>query len=601
MAYSLDEEKEQLNGVRSVYSASPDDLAPDSGPQSDDFEQQTPPATSKEHNGRREAASSEGADSTLGGVAHNHLNAGEFQQGSQFNTRQQHHGQREGALAHNHLDVTEFQQQSSFNSREEYKERLEETLAHSHLPQVEHQHSPPTTRKEHNGQLDTGFPDTVPEDEFEEDLPHTSKRPRQGWLTPMVIGTGIGFALTVVGMGMLPKLQSKGTSPTPAATESVAPSLTVTVAPVETTMVARTLAAKGEVAALDLLPVLPLTTGLQIKQVMAEEGDTVKVGQILAVLDNSILQAQLQQAKAQLESSQAVVGQRQAALAQARATLAQSQRELARYQYLANQGAVNRQDLDTRSTAVATNDQAVQVAISNISSAQADVRNNQAKIQQLQTQLEQTVVRAPANGIVAERVDMARVGYVTGATQKLFSIIRDGYLELQAKVPETQLPEVRIGAPVTITSSADNNIRIQGKVREISPLINQDTRQAIVKVNLPSSSYKEFRLRPGMFLQAVIVSNTAQALTVPPTSVQPQSAGKGIVYLLNNDNTVRAQTVEVGVTINRAELSLSKGDNLSKARVEIKSGLKLGDRVVVDGAGYLKDGDKVRVVQQPRQ
>lgn len=487
--------------------------------------------------------------------------------------------------------VEEFEQQTALAIKKEHNGQPEEAIAHNHI-----EATLPASGKEQRELLEEAFLDSLlePEESVEDFLSTPPKKSSQRRsLIPLLLGTGIGIALTVVGMGLLPTLNSKSGSPVAPAKESLAPSLSVTVAPVETTTVSKTLNATGTVAAFDLLPVLPRASGLQIKQVLAEEGDIVKEGQILAVLDNSVLQTQLQQAKAQLESSQAVVGQKQAALAQSRATLAQSQRELARYQYLANQGAVNRQDLDTRTTTVATNQQAVQVAIANIGSAQADVRNSQAKIQELQTQIEQTLVRAPANGIIAEK--NARVGDVSATfqAQKLFSLIRDRHLELQLKVPETQLPQVQVGAPVTVTSNADRRLRIQGKVRDISPLVDQQTRQATVKVDLPPSSYQDFQLRPGMFLQGAIVANTAQGLAVPATAVLPQSDGKATVYLLNQDNTVKAQAVEVGVTTNPSNTQES---DPSKARIEIKRGLKLGDRVVVDGAGYLKDGDRVKVV-----
>jgi multidrug efflux pump subunit AcrA (membrane-fusion protein) len=159
--------------------------------------------------------------------------------------------------------------------------------------------------------------------------------------------------------------------------------MSVTVAPVQTTSVARTLNVTGTVAARDLIPVLPQTTGLQIKQILVEEGDVVKQGQVIAVLDNSVLQAQINEARADIESNQAVVGQRQAALAQARATLAEAQRNLQRYQELANAGAISRQELDTRATTAATAREAVRVAQANISSASADVRSSRASLAQL--------------------------------------------------------------------------------------------------------------------------------------------------------------------------------------------------------------------------
>lgn len=248
-------------------------------------------------------------------------------------------------------------------------------------------------------------------------------------MTPTLVGIGIGVALGVAGTRFLP---GEKTATVAKAPPTPPPSMTVTVAPVETTQLARTLETTGTVAAYDLLPVLPQTTGFQVKQVMASEGQRVQVGQVLAVLDNSVLQAQISGAKAQLEAALALVQQKQAAKSQTQAALAQSQASLAeararfndaqttlkRYQTLADKGAISLQDLDTRRTeaiaaaevvrvaeaAIGSSQANIRSAEANIISAQADVRNNQAKIQQLETQLGQTSVKAPASGIVAEKI-----------------------------------------------------------------------------------------------------------------------------------------------------------------------------------------------------
>ncbi|MBC6434036.1 efflux RND transporter periplasmic adaptor subunit [Nostoc sp. HG1] len=211
-----------------------------------------------------------------------------------------------------------------------------------------------------------------------------------------------------------------------------------------------------------------------------------------------------------------------------------------------------------------------------------------ARVQQLQTQLGQTVVRSPVAGVIAEK--LARVGDVTGVppqtqvgtviggTQKLFSIIQDEKLELQAKVPEIQLNQVKIGASVQITSDVDQRVRSQGRVREIQPQVNDQRREATVKIDLPPTSL----LKPGMFASAAITTNSGMKIVVPQKAVQSQADSSVIVFTLSSGDIVRSQKVELGDPAN--------GD-----KVEIKSGLQLGDRVVVDGAGYLKDGDKVRV------
>ncbi|WP_392531999.1 efflux RND transporter periplasmic adaptor subunit [Nostoc sp. C117] len=452
------------------------------------------------------------------------------------------------------------------------------------------------------------------------------------WLKPLFLGAGLGIAIAFAGMAILSHLPSR--QPSAVADKKVNPAMTVTIATVQTGRVVRTLKTTGTVAARDLIPVLPQTNGLQIKSIPEDvkEGAFVKQGQVLAVLDDSVLQNQISQARADVESkqadvqsrqadlaskqsdlasSQAIVQQKQADLAQAKAKLEEAAKNYQRYQQLADSGTISKQELDTRSYAVKTAIQVVNLSQENVHSAQANVRSAQsnignakasinkakadvkssvAKVQQLQTQLGQTVVRAPVSGAIAEK--LARIGDVTGVppqtqagtviggTQKLFSIIQDDKLELQAKVPETQLTQVKIGASVQITSDVDRRVRSQGRVREIQPQINDQRREAIVKIDLPPTTL----LKPGMFARAAITTNSAMKIVVPQKAVQSQPDSSVIAFTLSGEDIVHTQKVELGDPAN--------GD-----KVEIKSGLQLGDRVIVDGAAYLKDGDKVRVVK----
>jgi RND family efflux transporter MFP subunit len=366
--------------------------------------------------------------------------------------------------------------------------------------------------------------------------------------------------------------------------EIVIPKQRVTAIAVQSQPIQRRLEATGTVMAYDLLPILPKASGLQIEEVLVDEGDWVTTGQVLAVLDRAVLTAQLQQIQAQLTAAQAVVQQRQAALAQAQATLAEAETNLTRFQNLAAEGAISQQDLDTRSTTVATASESVRVAVANIASAEAEVQNQEARIQQMETQIAQTLVKAPANGLVAER--FARVGDLTSNSDALFSVIRDRRLELQVTLPETQLPQVRVGAGVEIASDSDPTLKLRGTVREIAPLIDPETRQARLDIDLPSSD----RLRPGMFLRATLILSQASSITVPAQAVLPQADGTSVVYRLGNGDGVSAQMVEVGQVLD----STAPG----QSQLEIVTGLQLGDRIVVAGAGYLKDGDQVEVIEE---
>jgi RND family efflux transporter MFP subunit len=516
------------------------------------------------------------------------------------------------------------------------------------------------------------------------------------WPT-MLAGAGIGVAATLLAVQLTGgKQNARPAVPIPSASQQ-ATAQTVTVAPVESAQVGETLEATGTVVAYDLLPVLPQTNGLQIKQVLVKEGDAVEKGQTMAVLDDSVLRSQIaealagvqsanstvEQAEAQVQQAQSTqqeaqagvaqaqagvekaiadaaqaktgVGQAQAGvnqakagvtqakagIASAQAKLDQAQREVNRTQNLASQGVISQQDLERRKTErqtavqdlnktkadlntaleeqnkaaeevrsaiakVATAEANISTARAALSSARAkvntagasvssaranvgnnsaSVRSNDAQVKQLQTQLEQTIVRAPDSGTVAERI--GRVGDVSSGSQKLFSIIRGNKLELQLKVPETQVAQVRPGTAVQITSDSDKRIKLSGTVRDISPLVDPQNRQATVKIDLPASEF----LRSGMFLRASISTATAQGLKVPAKAILPQPDGSSIVYKLVGEDKVQAQPVEVG------EISGGAVGDLTAAKVEVKKGLKAGDRVVISGAGYLKDGDRVKVVK----
>ena len=263
-------------------------------------------------------------------------------------------------------------------------------------------------------------------------LSKSDQKLTRAWLKPLFLGAGLGIAIALAGMGVLSRFTSRQQSAV--ADKKVNPVMTVTIAKVETDRVFRTLKTTGTVAARELIPVLAQTNGLQIKSIPEDvkEGTFVKKGHVLAVLDGSILQSQISQAKADVESKQAdveskqadlaakqadlasnkaIVQQKQADLAQAKAKLEEAAKNYQRYQQLADSGTISKQELDTRSYAVKTAVEIVNLSQENVRSAQAnigsaqanivnaqatinkakaDVRSSAAKVQQLQTQLGQT-------------------------------------------------------------------------------------------------------------------------------------------------------------------------------------------------------------------
>ncbi len=447
---------------------------------------------------------------------------------------------------------------------------------------------------------------------------------RWPWLMPLFLGTALGGAIAF-GATQLKSPSNVQSTNAPNVAQTTLPAQTVTVGTVDTVSIPRTLSAKGTIAARNLISIVPQRGG-QIKQILVKEGQTVKIGQPLAYVDDAELQIQINQAKAQVQSSQGVVQQRQAAFAEAKAKEAgaraseqeslanlaqtkakqlQAQQKLKRYGQLAAQGAISQdtfQGYQTDSSAQTESVRAAQAKISSaqesvksslaantsaqasIGSAQADVRNSIAKVEQLRAQVGQTIVRAPATGVITRPQvegkiqEIAQIGDFSSSAKPLFSIISNDQLELQAEVPASQLPQIDLGSPAQITAEADNRVRIDGKVRNVEQLVNAGSRQAIVKIDFPPTDL----LRPGMFAKAAIVTSTAMGTTVPAKAVQFQPDKSALVFVLSGVDQVRAQKVEVGEPLN--------GD-----RVEIRTGLKSGDRIVIAGAGYIKDGDRVRI------
>jgi multidrug efflux pump subunit AcrA (membrane-fusion protein) len=465
-------------------------------------------------------------------------------------------------------------------------------------------------------------PDETTAPEFKKHNTVSSPLPNLGKVLPkrlpkgrgLLVGMGAGAVFVLGGIGIITPQQSDVTTQEfPSATS---PAQSVTVATAENSRVKQTIKATGSVAAFDAIPVSSPVGGLEVQQVLVEEGAIVEKGQLMASLENSELQAKLSQAKAAVAEAKAHLaevraGKRPEEVAQAAETVnsaeaeveqAQSNLNLARqqaqrYRMLAEQGAIARDRLDRALNKLQTRQSQLQQAQANlrearqrlsqleggnraevIRQAQAQLASAKAKQQSVAAKLKNTWVVAPMSGEVAER--NVSVGDVTSPSQDLFTIIENGRLELSLNVPETQLGEISPGQQVKITSDAQSDLRLWGKVRKIAPTVEKDSRQGTVKVELPADQ----SLRPGIFLQASIITSAEKSLTVPSEAVQPQTNGRAIVYQLQANNTVKAQPVETGETT-------------PDGRVEIVSGLSRGDLIVVEGAAYLRGGDRVKVVR----
>lgn len=326
------------------------------------------------------------------------------------------------------------------------------------------------------------------------------------------------------------------------------PSLTVTVARPEASELAVTLAANGNVAAWQEASVGSESNGLKLAEVRVNVGDLVKKGQLLATFSPESVRADVAQAKA--------------SLAEARATAADATGTAARARTLQATGAMSQQQINQYQTAEQT--------------AKARVEAAEAVLEAQQVRGRNTQVLAPDDGVISSR--SATVGSVVAAGTELFRLIRQGRLEWRAEVTSAELGRIVVGTPVAITSAS--GAQVGGKVRSVAPTVDPQTRAALVYVDIPNV-LQNTGLKAGMFARGEFQLGRSSAITVPQASIVPRD-GFNHLLLLQPDHRVSQLKIETG---RRA------GD-----RVEVRTPLPADAQVVVQGAGFLNDGDLVRVV-----
>lgn len=350
---------------------------------------------------------------------------------------------------------------------------------------------------------------------------------------------------------------------------------TVTVQPVRLRTFPRTLLVTGSLAAWDELPVGAEVSGLRIERIYVDEGDRVHQGQVLAELNEDVLLAQMHQAQANIGRMRSAIRQQAALIQEAVAVQQEAKANLRRYSDLARQGAISQVEAQTRETSAATSLAKVESARQSLAVAQSDMAKAQAELEQLKATLAQTRIMAPVDGYISKR--QAKLGSVVGPNggTVLFTLVRDGRVELNAEVPELSLPNIEIGQQVLVSSDAAPAKKYVGRVRQVTPVVDPQTRIGSVHIALPANP----NLKPGMFMHGELHLGSSPALVVPEAAVLFRDA-KPFVFVLQGDR-VAVQHIETGTR--------------SQGFVEVLSGLRDGEKVVLAGAGYLKNGSRVRV------
>ena len=335
----------------------------------------------------------------------------------------------------------------------------------------------------------------------------------------------------------------------PAASAATKPSLTVTVEQARTAALPVRLGARGNLMPWQEAIVGAEANGLRLARVYANVGDVVKRGQVLAEFSAELLTAELAQTRAQLAEAEA-----EAANAVANGDRARGLRA---------SGVITAQLINQYLTAEQT------------AKARVEAQRAAERLQKLR--LAQTRVLAPDSGVISART--ATVGAVMPAGMELFRLIRQSRLEWRAELTAAEMARVKIGAMATVTTPAGASV--QGKVRMVAPTVDAQTRTGLVYVDLTAHA----ELKAGMFVSGEFEVGNANALLVSPQSVVVRD-GFNYVFRIGADSKVTQLKVTVG--------------RRSDGKIEVVGGLPADATIVMTGAGFLNDGDTVKVVAAPR-
>ncbi|HVN30129.1 MAG TPA: efflux RND transporter periplasmic adaptor subunit, partial [Candidatus Binataceae bacterium] len=278
--------------------------------------------------------------------------------------------------------------------------------------------------------------------------------------------------------------------------------------------------------------------------IYADMGDQVKAGQVLAQIDPREYQLRLDSAQAQFE--------------QAQARRANAEANFQRMSELNKQHLIAAQQFDQTSAEM------------RMAEADADAAEKQVGI--ARKKLGDTFIKAPFNGWVQQR--MVSLGEHVGEGTPLYQLIATDPIKLRAPIPERFVPMAKLGLPIDLTIDARPDKVFHGAVTRIAPALDDASRTLLVEAEVPNP---DGILKPGFFAHVTIDLGHDRALFIPNSAVL-RYAGVARVFVFK-DGSVRSREVTTGAV---------EGD-----KVEVISGLKPGEQVVVSDVDRLADGAAV--------
>lgn len=317
------------------------------------------------------------------------------------------------------------------------------------------------------------------------------------------------------------------------------------------------------VEAVSRVQMTPRVTG-RLERLHVSRGDKVKVGQLVASLEHEQQDALIGSTEAQLASAKADTERAKAEMMNARTNLS-------RYERLVKEGFSTQQQYDTVETTYTSTRAGYNAAL-------AKERQVAAELNRVRSTRNDYIMVSPIEGTVLNDYSLTR-GAMISPSSPIVDIADLRRLKATLRIPELKIFAVKAGMPVFLHFDALPGEEFEGSVSMVDHFVDPATRMSNVEIELDNST-AGFRLRPGMFGQAIIVEREYKnAIVVPDTALHTSETG--FYLFVEDEGAAKLRIVSTGV----------KQGN----KIQITEGLKSGDKVIVFGGKNLNDGESVTV------
>lgn len=367
-----------------------------------------------------------------------------------------------------------------------------------------------------------------------------------------------------------------GTQPNNAQKDKEKESTPVELAAVSRGAISAYISSTANLRALRDVAVTTQVEGL-VQRVLAEEGDYVKEGQVLCMLDDTQLRINLELVRQKLAQAKLQLEKARIRQEKAQAQIGNTRMEVERYNKAEKEGLVSEADAAKYRYQLEELEHDRRVSAFEQREFSHRVAELEAEIAQAELQISRSRIKASFSGHITRR--MVELGQRVQGLDPLFNLAAFSPLYADVFLSEQQAQRVRAGQAAIVRLGADGAASAAGRVDRISPVVDQATGTVKVTVALNPA---DAGFKPGAFVRVEITTDTRSDAVLVPKRAVLEEDGQNYVFVVEGETAKRTK-VMVGYE--------------NGGSVEITDGLSAGQKVVVAGQGALKDGGKIKVIQ----